>query len=1321
MKKSFIKKSFFSSFILILVFTLASCSNWFESSVDEMEAKIEEEITRQEEKQAKAAATSEEVKKIDFYGNMFFTGAMPEIVADEIQQAAENVNTSSGAGEVNARAALPEIDESQVEYFVRAVDTDDNTINGTFPDNEHPASFSLYLIYGKTYTITCGMKKTGTGGAEFLTATSDSITVTTSNASDPIVLYPQPATGGLGEVDLEMSVPPSITNVTVSCTGTNSTDWKINTVDFTAGSGSTNGSAKLETGSTDAEKIPAGVYNIILNFYKGDEVVFSTMQKINIFAGLKTNLWKDSSSLVATSKAIQDDGTFVLTDNIIKLYISTQLYVNAATGNDSNSGNHHHPLASFGEAIARISEYGDAENPYTIHISGELKPAASATNGFEIPAGLNTKIKSLTICGVTDNDTDIINGDARFSALSIDSSKPVTIQNLTITNGSSTNGGGIYKTGTGSLTIENCKINNNTATSGGGIYSSSNLILSSGEISHNTSNDNGQGMGGAGIYLLNAQLTMNGGKISSNTAVARGGGIMLYTSASFNMNGGEISGNEAGRYGGGVLVDTGSTGFTLNAGKIINNNVTVNSEVNKAGGAGVYAATSFTMNGGEISGNDTHNYNSGGGIYIGAAGSCTIKGGVIKQNKSLLGGGVCLAGGTDSTSTLTLGSSTAASSIQIKNNTQGSSEAAGNLYLPSDKKITVAGVLSASSEVWVTAASNGTFTNGFETTNSGTEPSSIFKSDEDLEIYADSDGEASFTAGSGGGGANAIPLTLEAVSSAATVSFQNKASGPVTYKVNGGSAVEIASGTTGEITLEAAGDKVEFYGDNAAYGVSTASNSSKISCTADCYVYGNIMSLINSSSYGDLTELTQTYTFAYLFVNNSKIKNKTGVDLLLPATTLANYCYYQMFQGCTSLTLAPELPATALTNYCYVNMFKGCTGLTAAPELPATALGAKCYEYMFQECTGLTSAPELPATTLADFCYDGMFNGCTGLTAAPELPATTLKNSCYYNMFKGCTQLTSAPELPATTLATSCYYCMFQGCTNLNSIICLATNIPASSCVNNWLSGVASTGTFTKAPAMTDWPLNSASGIPSGWTVDSYLGNKVPGASLEPGDIVFNDGSAVAYSDTLTLTPEQEAAAIAVIFYKGDGLNKSGDTSIRTLGVGLIQKANIGWAANGAVAIGQDITAIQGDLTSGDKYGKDNLSAISAFLSANESITDDTTTLSNYPVFNFAANYKTEKLGSETSSRLTGTAFENGWYIPTIQELNQAYLIKDTLNAALDLCGGAQMTASYWSSNQNSGYKSNANNLTFSNGNMTANGTGMVNGFHMSTRVIREF
>ena len=34
-----------------------------------------------------------------------------------------------------------------------------------------------------------------------------------------------------------------------------------------------------------------------------------------------------------------------------------------------------------------------------------------------------------------------------------------------------------------------------------------------------------------------------------------------------------------------------------------------------------------------------------------------------------------------------------------------------------------------------------------------------------------------------------------------------------------------------------------------------------------------------------------------------------------------------MFYNCSSLTEAPELPATTLTNYCYNNMFSGCNSL----------------------------------------------------------------------------------------------------------------------------------------------------------------------------------------------------------------------------------------------------------------------------------------------------------------------------------------------------------------------------------------------------------
>ena len=60
-----------------------------------------------------------------------------------------------------------------------------------------------------------------------------------------------------------------------------------------------------------------------------------------------------------------------------------------------------------------------------------------------------------------------------------------------------------------------------------------------------------------------------------------------------------------------------------------------------------------------------------------------------------------------------------------------------------------------------------------------------------------------------------------------------------------------------------------------------------------------------------------------------------------------------MFNGCTSLTEAPELPATTLANQCYYQMFKNCTSLITAPELPATTLASYCYDYMFDNCQTL--------------------------------------------------------------------------------------------------------------------------------------------------------------------------------------------------------------------------------------------------------------------------------------------------------------------------------------------------------------------------------
>ena len=123
--------------------------------------------------------------------------------------------------------------------------------------------------------------------------------------------------------------------------------------------------------------------------------------------------------------------------------------------------------------------------------------------------------------------------------------------------------------------------------------------------------------------------------------------------------------------------------------------------------------------------------------------------------------------------------------------------------------------------------------------------------------------------------------------------------------------------------------------------------------------------------------------------------------------------------------------------------------------------------------------------TLTEWCYSNMFRDCTSLTQAPELPATTLASNCYNSMFQGCSSLTTAPELPATT-AYSCYQNMFNGCSNLNTIkLGYADNFADApyNAFSNWVSGVASTGTFYYNGSDTT---TGSSAIPTGWTVTPF-------------------------------------------------------------------------------------------------------------------------------------------------------------------------------------------------------------------------------------------
>lgn len=171
-------------------------------------------------------------------------------------------------------------------------------------------------------------------------------------------------------------------------------------------------------------------------------------------------------------------------------------------------------------------------------------------------------------------------------------------------------------------------------------------------------------------------------------------------------------------------------------------------------------------------------------------------------------------------------------------------------------------------------------------------------------------------------------------------------------------------------------------------------------------------------------------------------------------------------------------------NYEFYSMFNGCTSLVASPVLPATTLSESCYEYMFDGCTSLVTEPELPANTLAPYCYSRMFQNCSALVFSPYLPATTLTDGCYFHMFNGCTSLIQAPELLATTLTEECYIWMFRNCSNLNYIKAMFTTTPDLAYTQDWVNGVAPTGTFVKNKDAT-WNVTGVDGIPEGWTVET--------------------------------------------------------------------------------------------------------------------------------------------------------------------------------------------------------------------------------------------
>ena len=207
----------------------------------------------------------------------------------------------------------------------------------------------------------------------------------------------------------------------------------------------------------------------------------------------------------------------------------------------------------------------------------------------------------------------------------------------------------------------------------------------------------------------------------------------------------------------------------------------------------------------------------------------------------------------------------------------------------------------------------------------------------------------------------ATPLTLVAQADGKiTVTFNNgiTLANDIHYTINNGAEQTIAKNTTGAYDIEVKkGDVVQFYSLNTSLGggstvagargttraVDDGAKYINIRPSMKTEIYGNVMSLLKGKdNLESATALEAKNAFYGLFAGAEKLVNNTERLLVLPATTLTESCYQDMFNGCKGIEKAPELPAPKLEKNCYQEMFYDCAKLSHVKCLATDIKAENC-------------------------------------------------------------------------------------------------------------------------------------------------------------------------------------------------------------------------------------------------------------------------------------------------------------------------------------------------------------------------------------------
>lgn len=223
------------------------------------------------------------------------------------------------------------------------------------------------------------------------------------------------------------------------------------------------------------------------------------------------------------------------------------VYVDGTNGSSAGQGTSTDPLDTINRGLSFVNTGGKvivAPGTYTENVSIPQGVTLESSQGPEV-----------TIIDGGGNDTCV--------TMSTDS----TLKGFTLTNGSSSLGGGVYLSGDNAL-IENCIIKNNSAEYGGGllILAGTGIQIKKTIFKDNTASSTG---GGGGILIATTSgetsVTISNCILYNNSSQGAGGGIYLFNAggAGINLTGinNTIYGNSA-SLGGGIYLNGGGVSIT---------------------------------------------------------------------------------------------------------------------------------------------------------------------------------------------------------------------------------------------------------------------------------------------------------------------------------------------------------------------------------------------------------------------------------------------------------------------------------------------------------------------------------------------------------------------------------------------------------------------------------------------------------------------------------------------------------------------------------------------------------------------------------------